>query len=594
MEFEGARPGGARRETGRSEAGAKPAACRPERARGPLDPRSVLTSIGEVVYDWDVGSDALAWSANAPEVFGLPDLAPFATGAAFGLACEDIGGRTRHDAVLDAGRVESAQAASGAGVPYRATYLLRLPAAARGTHGAAADGCVQVEDTGRWYADSEGRPVFAHGVLRLAPVAREAQSGPDTRAAFLAQIGRDVTAAARANRPMTLLVMSIEGLERLNEEHGFEVADLAIEEAMRRAAVVMRRRDVFARYASNRFGVALLSCTLDQAPIAAERLRAGVEGAPLQTPRGPVSVRVAIGAASAPDHASEAAGLLRRAEEALTASRRTAAGWQIYRPGTLRGGPAPRAGRELDVIAALNERRVVAARQPVVEAGGTRRVAFHEALARIREEDGRIVGAADIIPLVERAGLVPLLDARVLELAARRLLAHPEERLSINLSPLTLETPDWLGILAATLGAHPGVAERLIVEVTETVAVRDPDATRGRLDAMKALGVAIALDDFGAGHTSFRHLRDFPVDLVKIDGAFVQNLARSPDDRFFVRTLIDLAHHLGIPTVAEWVETEEAAVMLAGWGVDYLQGDLFGAARVDAQAADVAPRAAVA
>ncbi|MGJ3264450.1 MAG: EAL domain-containing protein [Salinarimonas sp.] len=560
----------------------------------------MLTSIGEVVYDWDVASDALAWSTNAAEVFGLPDMAPFATGAAFGLSCEDIGGRTRHDAVLEAddahGRVGAA--AGGAGVPYRATYLLRLPAAARGAHGADRDGCVQVEDTGRWYADADGRPAFAHGVLRLAPPARDVHAGPGTRAAFLAQIGREVAAAARTGKQMTLLVMSIEGLDRLNEEHGFEVADTAIEEAMRRAAVVMRRRDVFARYASNRFGVALLSCSLEQAPIAAERLRAGVEGAPLQTPRGPISVRVAIGAASAPDHASEAPGLLRRAEEALSASRHTAAGYQIYRPGTLRAGAPARAGRELDVIAALNERRVVAARQPVVEAGGSHRVVFHEALARIREDDGRIVGAADIIPLVERAGLVPLLDARVLELAARRLAANPSERLSVNLSPLTLETPDWLGILASTLGAHPGIAERLIIEVTETVAVRDPEATRGRLDAMKALGVAIALDDFGAGHTSFRHLRDFPIDLLKIDGAFVQNLARSPDDRFFVRTLVDLAHHLGIPTVAEWVETQEAAAMLASWGVDYLQGDLFGAAAIAtgeaADAGEAVPRAAVA
>jgi EAL domain-containing protein (putative c-di-GMP-specific phosphodiesterase class I) len=90
---------------------------------------------------------------------------------------------------------------------------------------------------------------------------------------------------------------------------------------------------------------------------------------------------------------------------------------------------------------------------------------------------------------------------------------------------------------------------------------------------MKALGVSIAIDDFGAGHTSFKHLRSFPVDMLKIDGAFVQNLARSSDDRFFVRTLIDLAHHLDIPTVAEWVEDEESAQMLAEWGVTYLQGD---------------------
>ena len=173
---------------------------------------------------------------------------------------------------------------------------------------------------------------------------------------------------------------------------------------------------------------------------------------------------------------------------------------------------------------------------------------------------------------------MPLFDARMLELVADHLSAHPDERVAINLSPVTLDTSDWLDTFAAHLGARPGIASRLIVEITETAAVRDPGATRARLDAMKALGLRIAIDDFGAGHTSFRHLRDLAIDMVKIDGAFVQNLARSSDDRFFVRTLLDLARHLGVEVVAEWVKDEDTAATLRDWGVDYLQGELFGIA----------------
>ena len=99
---------------------------------------------------------------------------------------------------------------------------------------------------------------------------------------------------------------------------------------------------------------------------------------------------------------------------------------------------------------------------------------------------------------------------------------------------------------------------------------------------MKALGLRIAIDDFGAGHTSFRHLRDLAIDMVKIDGAFVQNLSRSADDRFFVRTLLDLAGHLQVQVVAEWVKDEDPAATLRDWGVDYLQGELFGIAEVAA------------
>ena len=138
--------------------------------------------------------------------------------------------------------------------------------------------------------------------------------------------------------------------------------------------------------------------------------------------------------------------------------------------------------------------------------------------------------------------------------------------------------PDWWGALGAMLRAHAGVGERLTVEITETTAIHDIDDTRGFVTRVKDLGCRIAIDDFGAGYTSFRNLRKLGVDLVKIDGAFVQNLKRSDDDRAFVHTLIDLARRLGLETVAEWVQDEEAAAMLADWGCDYLQGALVGLA----------------
>ena len=126
--------------------------------------------------------------------------------------------------------------------------------------------------------------------------------------------------------------------------------------------------------------------------------------------------------------------------------------------------------------------------------------------------------------------------------------------------------------------AHPGAGERLIVEITETVAIQDIDDVRGFVTRLKNFGSQIAIDDFGAGYTSFRNLRKLGVDIVKIDGAFVQNIARSADDRAFVHTLIDLANRLQIKTVAEWVQDEEAAVMLREWGCDYIQGRLIGLA----------------
>src|SRR6476660_6608201 len=126
--------------------------------------------------------------------------------------------------------------------------------------------------------------------------------------------------------------------------------------------------------------------------------------------------------------------------------------------------------------------------------------------------------------------------------------------------------------------SHPCVAERLIVEITETVAIQDIDDVRGFVTRLKNFGSLMASDDVGAGYTSFRNLRKLGVDIVKIDGAFVQNMARSADDRAFVQTLIDLARRLGIKTVAEWVQDDESAKMLRDWGCDYIQGRLIGLA----------------
>lgn len=519
------------------------------------------------MYDWDIASDAISWGINAPEVFGVADIADLGTGKGFELAIEPDSGPTRHEAILTTDGKDL-----GSGVPYRTRYAIRLPGGS----------VVLAEDTGRWYADAEGRPAFAHGVVRVDRTGAADPSGIGARArqrsVFVDQIASDVANAGRGKPPLTLLVASVADLGRLNDELGYEGADEVVQEVIRRIRSVMRRRDHFSTYAGNRFAVALLSCSAEQAVQAAARIAHVVESAAVATQKGPRLVRLWIGAAVAPDHAGEASLLLRRAEEALGCAKRGfgQGSSMLYDPSAAaKSAHIARGTAPLDIVEALNARRVTFARQPVIDAR-TREPVFSEALARIRGADGRIISAGDILPAVERAGLVPLVDSRILELAADYLAAHPAERLSINVSPLTIERGDWLTMLAAHLGARPGIAARLVIEITETAAVRDPLATRGRLDAMKALGVAIAIDDFGAGHTSFKHLRSFPVDILKIDGAFVQNLARSPDDRFFVRTLVDLAHHLNITTVAEWVEDEATARLLAEWGIDYLQGDWCG------------------
>lgn len=526
-----------------------------------LDPRAVLTSIGEVIYDWNVETDALAWSANACEVLGIADPGSIATGAAFALMAEPGSGINRNETISLARETDE-----GVGIPFRTRYNLRLPGERR----------LAVEDSGRWYAGPTGTPARVHGVLRVEH-ADAARMHLGDRGAFIDFIAGDVAATASSQKRVTIMIAAIDNLDRINDELGYDGGDAVIDEVAARIRRVLRSRDKITRYASNRFAVAMMSCSLAEAPIAARRLRDAVEKTPVATQGGVFPVTLRIGAACAPDHARDASMLMRRAEDALARAR--ARPHEILVIHDLRCEARLRRAAQLSanaVIDALNERRLVFARQPVVDAK-TRETVFCEALARLQRPDMPLLAGCDIMPTVERAGLMDLLDARMLELATSWLAADPASSLSVNLSPSTLERPDWISALDGHLALHPGVAERLIIEITETSAVRDPERTRMQLEMMKQKGVRIAIDDFGAGHSSFRHLRSFPVDILKIDGAFVQNLPRSPDDRFFVRTLVDLARNLDMRVVAEWVEDEETAAMLAEWGVDYLQGHHCGA-----------------
>jgi EAL domain-containing protein (putative c-di-GMP-specific phosphodiesterase class I) len=274
--------------------------------------------------------------------------------------------------------------------------------------------------------------------------------------------------------------------------------------------------------------------------------------------------------------------VLARAQETLQAARAKRSGSFLpYRPSVEREAIRRENIRATDeIVAALNQRRILLAFEPIVDTV-SRQPMFYESLMRIQRADGTLASAATIIPIAERLGLVRLLDHRVLELVMAELAAAPDLRLSINVSPASTVNPDWWASLGAHLRAQSGVAERLTVEITEMAEIHDIDETRGFVSRVKDLGCRIAIDDFGAGFTSFRNLRKLGVDIIKIDGAFVQNLTRSEDDRVFVRNLVALGRDLGLTTIAEWVQNEADAAMLREWGCNYLQGALVGLASTE-------------
>ena len=228
------------------------------------------------------------------------------------------------------------------------------------------------------------------------------------------------------------------------------------------------------------------------------------------------------------------------------------------------------------VKAALRQGRLFFAFQPVVCAA-TGEIDYFECLLRMRDEAGDLIPSSGFITTIESLGLIGLIDRFVLERAVQELGTHPAVRLGFNVSGLTAGDRPWLRTLIALLRNRSDLARRLVVEITETAALFDIDESARFVDTLRQTGCRVALDDFGAGHTSLRHLQSLSVDIVKIDGSFVQNLADCAENRVFLRHLLGLTRGFGLSTVAECVESAEDASLLRSEGIGYLQGYHIGA-----------------
>jgi EAL domain-containing protein (putative c-di-GMP-specific phosphodiesterase class I) len=223
------------------------------------------------------------------------------------------------------------------------------------------------------------------------------------------------------------------------------------------------------------------------------------------------------------------------------------------------------------VKAALRQNRLLFAFQPVVCAA-TGKVDYFECLLRMRDESGNVIPGAGFISPVEQLGLIGHIDRFVLEAAVREVGTVSDVKLGFNVSGLTAGDRPWLRSLIGRLRGRPELARRLVVEITETAALDDIEESARFVDTLRDAGCRVALDDFGAGHTSLRHLQSLAVDIVKIDGSFIRNLADSPENRVFLRHLIGLTKGFGLSTVAECVESAEDAALLRDEGIGYLQG----------------------
>jgi len=540
------------------------------------------SAVEETAYRWDLLSDRLTWESNAAAILGLRSPNEIATGAGFQflIAAEHV---TRRQSVFAPGSGGAATSeACPAGTPYRVQYRF-LPQGRRSTRS------LWLEDHGRWWPDETGRPARARGVVRVLNeryVEEQRQlyrsdldelTGQLNRIRLTEALAAVMARAEQSGQSAAFLVASINNLSLINENFGFDVGDSVIASVCRVLQSKLRGGDTIGRYSSNKFGIILNDCGPGAMQIAAERFIKAVRETSFRSSDCPVSSTISIGAIQLPQHAQAVAQAIGRALQALEKARSIRHdAYVAFEP-----SPASESIRQRNiaianqVASALEDNRMHLVLQPIVATAG-RQPAFYECLLRMHRPDGTVIGASEFIEFAEQLGMSRLIDRRTLELAVDLLKTHEDLTFSLNVSSLTSADPAWLVLLHRLTGGQAKLLRRLIIEITETAAIGDLDQTIAFVDTLKEMGCRVAVDDFGAGYTSFRNLKHLNCDIVKIDGAFVKNLVADSGDRIFVRMMCELGQAFGMETVAEWVTDEPTADIVAGLGVTYMQGFYFG------------------
>lgn len=377
--------------------------------------------------------------------------------------------------------------------------------------------------------------------------------------------------ARRHGWQAAVVMLDLRRFKRVNESWGHEVGDRLLREVGERIGRKLRNGDVVSRFGGAEF--VLLLDELDDAAAAAlvaRRLREAL-AAPLELEGRRLHLEARIGVALFPQDGESFEEVLQHAGAALSRAKATEGELQFYQSG-LGERISEHLALEEELRQALADGTLSIFYQPVLDA--ERDVLFQaEALVRWRHPKRGLLLPEAFLPIAVESGLIADLDRWVLRTAAERMRHDPALRVALNLSSRSLDDPTLVDRVAEAL-AETGVrGERLCLEITEGAAMRDPERTVKILLRLKALGVWLALDDFGMGHSSLSYLKRFPVDLVKIDQSFVRGIGEDERDEQLIALVVSLARSLGFEVLAEGVESEAQLLWLRQAGCRFAQGN---------------------
>ena len=380
--------------------------------------------------------------------------------------------------------------------------------------------------------------------------------------------------AARHGFTTALLLIDLDRFKEVNDTLGHNYGDVLLQLMAQRLGTVLRDSDTVARLGGDEFAVLLPQiATIEDAIAVVEKVRAAVE-APFLVNGLTMDVDASIGLAAYPDHASNADELLQRADVAMYAAKAAHLDYVIYEAQFDQHSPR-RLGLLGQVRRAIVNSEFVVYYQPKADARSGRVIGF-EALVRWRHPEHGLLGPNEFIPLAETTGLIRPLTSYVLDAALHEcrswLDAGHDLSVAVNVSTrclLDLGLPAEINRMLADCAVPP---ERLVLEITESAIMSDPNRALEILNQLHTLGVRLSIDDFGTGYSSMAYLKNLPVHELKVDRSFVTHMRQQQNERVIVRSTVDLAHNLGLQVVAEGVEDEETWQELHLLGCDAIQG----------------------
>jgi len=406
-------------------------------------------------------------------------------------------------------------------------------------------------------------------------------TGLPNRTLLLDRLERALVQTLRGGARPALLLLDLDGFKVVNDSLGHAAGDRLLIALAERLAAAMRPGDTIARLGGDEFAVLLDTATdIHAATAVADRLLDAL-ATPLALDGRELVVEASLGIALATDGAARPDDLLRDADLALYRAKDAGrAGYAIYDT-SLHTAVNARLVLEAELRRALASEEFVLHYQPKVDLA-TGRLAGVEALVRWHHPTRGLVPPDDFIPLAEETGLIVPLGRWVLTEACRQARAwataritDPPLTMSVNLSARQFRQPDLVGDVARILrdtGVIPGLIQ---LEITEGVLMEDAAATLGLLERLRGLGIALAIDDFGTGYSSLAYLKRFPIDVLKVDKAFVTGLGHDPGNGAITTAVIGLAHALGLAVTAEGVETAGELAQLRSLGCEQGQGYYF-------------------